>query len=349
MNAYPIVIENTALEWLSSFLSERKFSKILLISDQHTRKHCYPILESFLPPHEIYEIAPGEIYKNLDTCQLLWEALTHRKMDRQSVVINLGGGVIGDMGGFVAATYKRGISFIQVPTTLLSMVDASVGGKLGIDFKGFKNHIGIFCEPEAVVIYPPFLDTLPEEELASGFAEVIKHHLIADRERWGTLKQVKDIRNQNLAKIIRHSVDVKQKIVEIDPFEKGIRKALNFGHTVGHAIEGHALEQGEPMLHGEAVAIGMIAESWISMQRGLLAEAELGEIKELIGRLYPGRQIMEVDFEVLYARAQNDKKNIGGEVICSLLEGIGKPLVNVAISKEEFMGALTFANIVYGF
>lgn len=340
MNAYPIFIESNALEQLADLLAERSFSKILVLCDQHTRRHCYPSLQVQLPPHEVVEIQAGESYKNLDTCQLLWEELTTHKMDRHSVVLNLGGGVIGDMGGFVAATYKRGISFIQVPTTLLSMVDASVGGKLGIDFKGFKNHIGVFKEPEAVAVNPTFLETLPEEELISGFAEVIKHHLIADAAGWEELKSVKEVRSLDLTEIIRHSVAVKQKIVEADPLEKGLRKALNFGHTVGHAIEGHLLEKGSPILHGEAVALGMVAESWISWKRGLLERAAFDEIKEVIHRLYPIIHVPKGDHEILYSRAQNDKKNVGGQVICSLLDGIGSPKVNVGISKEEFFEAL---------
>lgn len=340
MNTYPIYTGNHALEELGSLLAQRNYSKILVISDHHTYRHCYPLLKSHLPTHEIYVIEPGEAHKNLETCQGLWEVLTTQKMDRQSIVLNLGGGVIGDMGGFVAATYKRGISFLQIPTTLLSMVDASVGGKLGIDFKGFKNHIGVFKEPEAVVIYPPFLKTLPDEELISGFAEVVKHHLIADKDGWTQLKNVPDVRKLDLPAIIQHSVAVKQEIVKIDPFEKGIRKALNFGHTVGHAIEGHLLEAGKPILHGEAVAVGMIAESWISMQRGHLAQDEFDEIKELVSRLYPPISIPESDYDTLFQRAQNDKKNMGGQVMCSLLNGIGNPLVNVAISKEEFEGGM---------
>jgi len=346
MNSYPIFIGKEALGKLKDLLLTRDYTKILVLCDQHTRRHCYPRLKDQLPAHEVSEIAPGEAYKNLDTCIYLWQAMTMQKMDRHSLVVNLGGGVMGDMGGFVAATYKRGIDFIQVPTTLLSMVDASVGGKLGVDFQGFKNHIGLFQEPQAVVIDPEFLGSLPEEELRSGFAEVIKHHLIADREAWMVLREVDKIRSMDLTELIRHSVQIKQGIVEADPLEKGLRKALNFGHTVGHAIEGHQLEKGAPLLHGEAVALGMIAESWICHQRGLLSEGELGEVQGLIRRLYPPYRMEEDDFEALYARAQNDKKNRGGKVICTLLEGIGQARVNEAISREEFMNSLVYVNVV---
>ncbi|MEO0895976.1 MAG: 3-dehydroquinate synthase [Bacteroidota bacterium] len=342
MNAYPISIGDDALKELSKLLAARQYTNILVLSDQHTRRFCYPILKEHLPQHEITEIAAGETQKTITTCMYLWDALTAHKMDRQSVVINLGGGVIGDMGGFVASTYKRGIDFIQVPTTLLAMVDASVGGKLGVDFRGFKNHIGLFKEPQMVCIYPPFLETLSDAELHSGFAEVIKHHLTGDRSGWQAIKELSDIRSQDLPKLIQHSVAYKQRIVAEDPSEKGLRKVLNFGHTIGHAVEGHMLEAGTPVLHGEAVAMGIVAESWIAHKRGMLPSSELDEIEQLVERLYPIIKIEEASLEDMYQRGQNDKKNINGVINCTLLQGIGDALVNQAISQEEFYGSIRY-------
>ncbi|MEL6731128.1 MAG: 3-dehydroquinate synthase [Bacteroidota bacterium] len=344
MRNYPIHIGSSALESLSVFLEESAYTQILVLADTLTHKHCYPHLQAHIPPHQVQLIEPGEIHKNLATCTLLWQAMTDLRLDRRSLVINLGGGVIGDMGGFVASTYKRGIDFVQVPTTLLAQVDASVGGKLGIDFEGYKNHIGLFCEPQGVFIYPAFLQTLPEAELHSGFAEVIKHHLIADAAGWEQLQHLTQLEAGDMEGLIRHSIQVKEDIVAQDPQEKGLRKALNFGHTIGHAIEGDLLQQGTPILHGEAIAIGMVAESWISSTRGLLSPNRLQTITQYLHSLYPPLTIDLSREEILFDRARNDKKNIGAEVNCTLLDGVGKVKVNQAITQEEMTASLQFWN-----
>ncbi len=246
---------------LPAFLRANSYTKIQVIVDENTFKYCYPSIKPFLEKHNIIKIKSGESQKNLETCQKIWQAMTDNELDRHSIVINLGGGVIGDMGGFCASTYKRGIDFIQIPTTLLSQVDASVGGKLGIDFQGLKNHIGVFQIPNAVLIDADFLKTLSYNELRSGFAEVIKHCLIMDGKKWDEIRR-KDFEEQELEDLIAHSVNIKQHIVEADPTEKGLRKILNFGHTLGHAIETYFL--GKPklhLLHGEAIAAGMICEA----------------------------------------------------------------------------------------
>ena len=229
MHDYPIVIEEGALAQLPDLIGTINPSQIMVFVDTHTQAYCYPLLREYLPSHELFSIPPGEIHKNLTTCTGMWDVLTQKGFDRKGLVINLGGGVLGDMGGFVAATFKRGIPFIQVPTTLLSQVDASVGGKLGVDFHSFKNHIGIFQNPEAVLIHPGFLTTLPQEELRSGFAEVIKHHLIADKDAWKQLIVNKELNSLDFTSLIRHSVAIKSSIVEQDYKESGARKALNFG------------------------------------------------------------------------------------------------------------------------
>jgi len=252
------------------------YSKVAILVDENTKRDCLhklPKIENAI----IIEIKSGEEYKNISTCNFIWEQLTINNFDRNSLLINLGGGVIGDMGGFCAATYKRGLDFIHIPTTLLAMVDASVGGKLGIDFKGFKNQIGLFNNPKAVLISPEFLETLAESELKSGFSEVVKHALISDNSLWVKLKNT-PFTDFDWGDIIDTNVQIKNKIVLADPFEKGERKKLNFGHTFGHAIESYYLEKGTPISHGEAVFMGMILETEISD----LPETEKNEIKNYI-------------------------------------------------------------------
>ena len=342
MISYPIEIGETALRQLQSLLQSSTYSQLLVLVDEHTHALCYPILAPLLPPHTVFSIPSGEQHKQLDTCTRIWERMTELSMDRNGLVLNLGGGVIGDMGGFVARTYKRGIDFVQIPTTLLSQVDASVGSKLGIDFKGFKNHIGLFHDPVGVYIYPPFLNTLSDRELASGFAEVVKHHLIADGEAWKHLQSTTNIRSLDLPALIKHSIQIKSRIVESDPFEKGARKSLNFGHTIGHAIESHLLESSNPLLHGEAIAIGMICESKISQESGLLSEQELSAITQLFLRLYPRIQAEQAPTDAIYARTINDKKNESGQVLCTLLNGIGQFVVNQAISQSQIAHAMEY-------
>ena len=339
---YPIEIGGTALKKLQEFLQKSSYSQILVIVDENTQTACLPVLSPFLPEHQVCQIPSGEIHKTLRTCEKIWQVMTDYQFDRKALVINLGGGVIGDMGGFVAQTYKRGIDFVQVPTTLLSQVDASVGGKLGIDFGPFKNHIGLFAEPQGVYIYPGFLKTLSKRELLSGFAEVIKHHLIADRNGWHKLIGIESIDSVNFEEIIAHSVAIKSRIVEADPFEGGLRKALNFGHTVGHAVESYYLHTEEPFLHGEAIALGMIAEAWISHQRNLLSEKELEQIHSLIPRLYGKRKIPSDKLESIASLALNDKKNTGKQIQCTLLDSIGEIAINQPITKQEIMDSLHY-------
>jgi len=240
---------------LPQFLSQKDYSKIAIIVDENTKEHCYPIIANLVSETILIEIKSGEENKNLATCTYIWQELTDAAFDRHSLVINLGGGVIGDMGGFCAATYKRGIDFIQIPTTLLAQVDASVGGKLGIDFNGYKNHIGAFAQPEVVLIDTVFFKTLPHLELRSGFAEIIKHCLIRDASMWDVIRK-RDFDQQDLQSLVAHSVAIKKEIVAEDPTEKGLRKILNFGHTLGHAVETHFLEkEGKRLLHGEPLSL----------------------------------------------------------------------------------------------
>ena len=320
---------------LQDVLKTYPAARLFVLTDDHTHEHCLPLIQTNLQDRDyrICQIRPGESYKVITTAIGIWQDMTSAGLDRQAVVINLGGGVIGDMGGFCAATYKRGIKFIQVPTTLLSQVDASIGGKLGIDFDGFKNHIGVFQSPGAVLIDPLFLQTLSDRELRSGYAEVIKHSLIADGAHWTALRQIKDLRHADWYSIIRRSLEVKRKIVIADPYERGIRKLLNFGHTLGHAIESHFLHSGIPLLHGEAIAAGMIYEARLSQQHGGLTTSQLTDISGYIESIYGPPPFVEL-IDLLPILRQ-DKKNKGGKISFSLLEEIGKSKWDVLLNEAD--------------
>ena len=303
------------------------YSKVAILVDENTKRDCLhklPKIENAL----IIEIKSGEEHKKISTCNFIWEQLTINNFDRNSLLINLGGGVIGDMGGFCAATYKRGLDFIHIPTTLLAMVDASVGGKLGIDFKGLKNQIGLFNNPKSVLISSEFLETLVENELKSGFAEVVKHALISDSSLWVKLKNL-PFTDLDWEDIIDTSVQIKNKIVLADPFEKGERKKLNFGHTFGHAIESYYLEKGTPISHGEAVFMGMILETEISD----LSETKKNEIKNYIlsnfALPYTPKKSNLHKFLI------NDKKNQDGRINFTLLSEIGNCSFDNLFSLDE--------------
>jgi len=330
-------------ESLPQFISSANYSKVIVIADKNTKKHCYPLIKTVLSKHKLVEIASGEPYKILATCEKIWEAMTSEELDRHALVVNIGGGVIGDMGGFCAAVYKRGIDFIQIPTTLLSQVDASVGGKLGIDFQGFKNHIGVFQLPESVLIDPGFLKTLPEREIRSGFAEIVKHCLIADKEKWEEISH-KDFDEQNWADLIAHSVKIKQTVVDEDPTEKGLRKILNFGHTLGHAVETHFLgkKANQRLFHGEAIAVGMVMESYLSFKKGLISKELLEQIEEFIFATYGRVQIAAEDIETILSLTRQDKKNRGNEIRFSLLTGAGSCGFDIVVSVSEMRKAIAY-------
>ncbi|EAY31658.1 3-dehydroquinate synthase [Microscilla marina] len=323
------------------FVTQRNPTKIAVIVDENTHEHCYPLLKPFLPTeHLLIEIQSGEQNKTLTTCSHIWQQMTDYAMDRKGMVINLGGGVIGDMGGFCATTYKRGIDFIQMPTTLLSQVDASVGGKLGIDFQQFKNHIGTFKIPNLVYIYIPFLQTLSARQLLSGYAEVIKHCLIADADKWQTLQQ-SNYHTLDWQDIVQHSVAVKAQVVDTDPYERGLRKILNFGHTIGHAIESYYLTDDQrALLHGEAIAIGMMCEAYLAQQKGFIGESDLNRITQYIDKLYPTLTIKDEEVAAIAQLTRQDKKNEGGKIQCTLLEQVGKANFNQPITLNEVSQAL---------
>lgn len=336
-----ILFTNNPGHELTRFLQEREYSKIAVLVDDNTGKACYPIIARALPEHTLITVKPGEEQKNIRTCEIIWRTMTEQMLDRHSVMIILGGGVLGDMGGFCAATYKRGIDFILVPTTLLAQVDASIGGKLGIDFDDFKNHIGVFQLPALTLLYSGFLKTLPETELRSGYAEVIKHILTYDKAMWQRIK-TKPLAEQDWDTLIAHSVKFKADVVTKDPREKGLRKILNAGHTIGHAVESYFIRVHERILHGEAIALGLVAEGYIASRKGMLSSADLEEIRKYIFRIYGKKAITDSQIEEIARLVVQDKKNKGNKILCVLQNGIGEAHWDNEISLDEVKEALVF-------
>jgi 3-dehydroquinate synthase len=330
-------------EALRNFFLSYFYTSVAVLLDENTRKHCYPLVKAVLPKkHQLIEVKSGEASKNLDTCAQIWKALTELEADRNALLVNLGGGVIGDMGGFCAATYKRGIDFIQVPTTLLAQVDAAVGGKLGVDFMGYKNHIGVFNNPVEVFIDTVFLKTLPQAHIRSGFAEIIKHCLIADPVMWKKISRM-DTQDHKWQELVMHSVHIKDDITSKDPHEKGLRKVLNFGHTIGHAIESFCLSKPRrQVLHGEAVAAGMLCETYLSVEKAQLAGKNLDTLEEFIFSTFGKIPFKADEIEAIASFALQDKKNKAGKIQCVLLENIGRPVLDQQISLKEIWEALAF-------
>jgi len=337
-NNYSVYFDSIGYETLASLLIPSHYSKIFILVDENTSQYCLPHFLNNLATEieiEIIELEVGEIHKNIATCTEVWGALSELGGDRKSIVLNLGGGVISDLGGFVACTFKRGIDFVNIPTTLLSMVDASIGGKNGVDLGNLKNQIGIIREPKAVLIDTQFLNTLPQNEMRSGLAEMLKHGLIFDKTYWDKFKNLKDLNTEDLNVLIHQSIQIKNNIVCEDLTENGIRKSLNFGHTLGHAIESYFLENEtkKNLLHGEAVAIGMILESYISKEKDLLSNAEYHEIKYIINDIFDRIDFSELEIEKIIDLLIYDKKNEFGKVQFALLDGIGKIKINQEVDN----------------
>ena len=340
-----IAILDVDFSQLNNFLTTLKPTQLLILVDENTHEHCLPILLGNLEteiPFEIIEIEAGEELKTLETAAQLWEILTEFETDRKALMINLGGGVITDMGGFIASTYKRGIPFINIPTTLLGMCDASIGGKTGIDHQFLKNIIGTFAQPEQIFVFPEFLKTLPFEELRSGFAEMLKHGLITDEKHWNDLISIKDLSSESIFPFIETSMQIKQNVVEQDFTEQNIRKTLNFGHTIGHAIESLFLLKGKPIMHGEAVALGMVCETRISMLEGLISQETANDIISHIRKFYPLLDISKFSLEEILNLMKNDKKNSFGNINFSLLTGIGTSIYNCSVTTDKIAESLLY-------
>lgn len=343
-NNYPIYFNEKGYKALNIYINSAKYSNLFIIVDNNTEELC---LSKFLPyletnlTIEIVEFEAGEPNKNIDTCVQLWNVLTELGADRKSLVINLGGGVVTDLGGFVASTFKRGVDFINIPTTLLSMVDASVGGKTGVDLGNLKNQVGVINVPQMVLIDTQYLETLSKSEMRSGLAEMLKHGLIYDAAYWEKFLDLKAIDFADFDELIYRSVVIKNEIVLQDPNEKNIRKALNFGHTLGHAIESYFLENENKisLLHGEAIAIGMILESYISLEKKLLSQEEYLQIKTTIKNIFDAVIFEENDIEPILELLIHDKKNEYGTIQFSLIEGIGKIKINQTVENELILKA----------
>jgi 3-dehydroquinate synthase len=337
---------DTDLAPLAEIIENGKYSKVFVFADRNTAEACLPVFRDMLDDFsgfDLIETDPGEENKNIDFCIGIWKTLLDFEADRKCLMINLGGGVITDMGGFVASTYKRGIDFINIPTTLLSQVDASVGGKTGIDIDNIKNMVGTFTLPQAVFIEAAFLKTVPQKEMLSGFAEMIKHGLIADADYYRELKTA-DYQNISTAAIHR-SVQIKNEVVTADPFEKGKRKILNFGHTIGHAVESYSLSKDKkPLTHGEAIAIGMICEAWLSHKNSNLSADDLAEVRSYISGVYPKYKIKEKSFDQLLSLMQSDKKNEHGNILFSLLESIGTCTWNCRVTDADIRESMEYYN-----
>jgi len=333
-------------EALKTLVESGNYSKVFILADENTSEICLPVFQSLMDDFgdfDLIETSAGEENKNIDFCIGIWKTLLDFEADRKSLMINLGGGVITDMGGFIASTYKRGIDFINVPTTLLSQVDASVGGKTGIDIDNVKNMVGTFTLPQMVFIETEFLKTLPQRELLSGFAEMIKHGLIYDKAYYEKLKTTNYLTPS--ADDIYRSVEIKNEVVTIDPHEKNLRKILNFGHTIGHAVEGYSLANDEnPLTHGEAIAIGFICEAALSIKNSGLTKEELKDISDYLLSLYPKYEIKKESFDSLLELMKSDKKNEDGNILFSLLETTGKCTFNCRVSTADILSSLDYYN-----
>ena len=354
IGSYSIFIGSNALKDINNFLTQPRYkhSKIFILVDEHNMKHCLPklIVEvKALKDAEIIEIESGEESKNIEICSQIWRTLSELEADRKSLLVNLGGGVISDIGGFTASTYKRGIDYINIPTTLLAQVDASYGGKTGLNLEHHKNEIGVFSNPKAVFIYPSFLKTLSKKQILSGFAEIIKHALIADKNYWDLIRSetIADIKNWE--PIICRSIEIKNKIVLDDPKEKGYRKALNFGHTIGHAIESYFMEnadlsnkQGHAIAHGEAIGVGMICEAYLSVQNTSLKLNELDQITKYLFSIYGSLTIDAQADNRLIELMKYDKKNENKTIKFTLLSKIGKAEINKSCEIELIREALNY-------
>ena len=343
-NNYPIYFNEKGYEALNLYLKENKYSNLFIIVDSNTNEFCLPKFLPFLETEltiEIIAFEAGEQNKNIETCVQIWNVLTELGADRKSLVINLGGGVVTDLGGFVASTFKRGIDFIHIPTTLLSMVDASVGGKNGVDLGNLKNQIGVINVPKMVLIDTQYLDTLPQNEMRSGLAEMLKHGLIYDKVYWEKFLDLKAVDFADFDELIYRSVEIKNEIVKQDPTEKNIRKSLNFGHTLGHAIESYFLENENKttLLHGEAIAVGMILESYISLHKKLINTEEYTQIKSAIKSIYDDILFDKNDIEPILELLIHDKKNEYGNIQFALIEGIGKIKINQSVENELILEA----------
>lgn len=344
MNKQKIVICKDFTKDIRSAIDQCEHDKIFVLTDVHTQKLCMPLLEQAIDKAEIIIIGAEDVHKDVETLTSVWQALSEKGGSRHSLLINLGGGMVTDLGGFAASTFKRGINYINIPTTLLAMVDASVGGKTGINFNGLKNEIGVFNESESVLIETSFLKTLDHHNFLSGYAEMLKHGLISNVGHWSRLLNfdMNDIDHDELRTLVAESIAVKEDIVQRDPHENSIRKALNFGHTAGHAFESMALADHHPILHGYAVAFGMVCELYLSAVRMNFPKDKMRQTIHFIRQNYGSFDFTCHDYDRLYAFMTHDKKNVGGIINFTLLSEIGKIEINQQADRSVVDEILDF-------
>lgn len=341
-----VVISGNLERDLVSAISECEHDRIFVLTDETTQQLCWPKIKNFKALKDCTPIIikATDTHKNLDTLAEVWQALSNGGATRHSLMINLGGGMVTDLGGFAASTFKRGIDFINIPTTLLAMVDASVGGKTGINFGGLKNEIGVFSDSRFVIINTQFLDTLDHDNICSGYAEMLKHGLISDERTWAELVTF-DLDTPDLSQLQRmvaESIKVKERIVEADPHEHGIRKALNLGHTMGHAFESFAMRRGTPILHGYAVAYGLISELYMSARKTAFPTDRMHQTVRFIRENYDTLNITCDDYPTLIELMHHDKKNTSGIINFTLLGNVGDIRINQTANEEEIKEALDF-------
>ncbi len=341
-----VVISGNLERDLVNAISECEHDRIFVLTDETTQQLCWPKIKNFkaLKNSTPIIIKATDTHKNLDTLSQVWQALSNGGATRHSLMINLGGGMVTDLGGFAASTFKRGIDFINIPTTLLAMVDASVGGKTGINFGGLKNEIGVFSDSRFVIINTQFLDTLDHDNICSGYAEMLKHGLISDERTWAELVTF-DLDTPDLSQLQRmvaDSIKVKERIVEADPHEHGIRKALNLGHTMGHAFESFAMRRGTPILHGYAVAYGLISELYMSARKTAFPTDRMHQTVRFIRENYGTFNITCDDYPTLIELMHHDKKNTSGIINFTLLGNVGDIRINQTANEEEIKEALDF-------
>jgi len=340
MKTHEVYFDYSGVEPFEKLMLDSGISKTFVLCDQITAELCLPVLNEMvnLCDFTLILIPTGESHKTIETCNTVWEELTKVNADRKALLINLGGGVLTDLGGFAASCYKRGIRFVNIPTTLLAMVDASTGGKTGVDFGSFKNQIGVFSAPEFTWVHSIFLKSLPANQIRSGAAEMIKHGLIYDPKHFDEV-----ISNFNdLTSLISDSVSIKQAVVAQDPTEKGLRKILNFGHTLGHAIESFYLNTPSSLLHGEAIAVGMILEAFLSYRALGLSKDEMVTISNHIQNLYDLPTINPDDYQAIIELTKQDKKNEHGSVRFVGLERIGKAVYDIPLEADDILKAFSY-------
>jgi 3-dehydroquinate synthase len=339
---YSVEIGNLENSSLRELLQQYHDHRLIIIVDENTHDCCLEhLLTTFqeLERAEIILLPVGEENKVMEVCFQVWQAFTEYGFSRKDLVINVGGGVVTDMGGFIASIFKRGMNFINIPTTLLGMVDASIGGKTGIDLDHYKNQLGTFCHPQKIYIDSTFLQTLPAEEIFNGYAEMLKHALIRDKNLWNEIKSIHSEEELIKENVIYPSVKIKTDVIDLDPKEGGLRKILNFGHTIGHALESYFLTK-TPISHGHAVALGMCAEAFISWKKDRVSKDEFFEIEQTITSSFPMISLDADDIQKVIEFMHQDKKNESGKILCSLLNGIGNCDYNIPISEKESGEAL---------